>query len=531
MTKGSGLDWKALLICVTLLGAPVSGALPAFAQAASSPSDPAWAESLAAVDDLVVTGKADEAVDRLEQLLVSAPRLRASEVHLRLASIFAQRREWDTAIAHGQDAIKAWPENGWIYLPVARILVEARRPEAAIALCTEASRHDPAVRLAAQDLIYQIRSGTLAGSFASDAPSPPPAPAGNIPYPWLLAILAILLVQLGAMLLWLLRRQKPRPAPVEPAHAKVDATGPITYGPVGVRLREPGEVIDHYRILRVVGSSLHSVLYCAEDTKLKRQVALKQVGAGAAASEAVMSRFHKEVQSLIALSNHHDGVVKVYDYLEPATLVTEWVEGYNLEESPQLSADSILKIGIELCDVLAFAHERGIVHRDIKPSNVMLTAHPRRVKLLDFGIAKNTTLGTSNLTLDANVPIGTFTYMPPEQFAAPNQARPQADVYSLGLTLYRLITAEMPTEPWLGPRTFGFVPSELFRPITAESPGVAMFLDQAELPTASAPWIAELSAIIRRAFEENPVDRYADAHAFKRALEAIWHKMEALRLG
>lgn len=527
------MNWKAVLIFCTLVCAPLAGAPAALAQAA--PADRAWTESLQQVDDLVAAGRADAAVQRLETLLRTAPKLRSSEVHLRLASIYAQRREWDVAIEHGQDAINAWPENGWIYLPVARILVEAGRPEAAIDVCTEASHRDPAVRLAAQDLIYQIQSGALGGPSPTTAPSPPPPRTSNVPFAWLVAVIVILLVQLGAMMLWMLRRQRPRtapaPAPAPAVSSRVEQTGPVTYNPVGVRLREPGEVIDHYCILRVVGSSLHSVLYCAEDTKLHRQVALKQVGAGAATSDAVMSRFQKEVQSLIALSNHHDGVVKVYDFLEPATLVTEWVEGKNLEESPQLTAESVLEIGIELCDVLAFAHDRGIVHRDIKPSNVMLTAHTRHVKLLDFGIAKNTSLGTSNLTLDANVPIGTFTYMPPEQFAAPNQAKPTSDIYSLGLTLYRLITSEMPTEPWLGPRTFGFVPAEDFRPITARSPGVALFLEQAGLPPEEAPWVQELHAIIRRAFEENPADRYADALSFKRALEGIWHKMEALRLG
>ncbi|HEY9856075.1 MAG TPA: protein kinase [Stenomitos sp.] len=526
------MNWKAALICAMLLGAPVSGALPVLAQI--TPAEQAWTDSLQTVDNLVAAGKSDEAAQRLESLLKTAPRLRSSEVHLRLASIFAQRHEWETAIGHGQDAIRAWPENGWIYLPVARILVEAGRPEAAVSLCTEASRHDPAVRLAAQDLIYQIRSGTLGASAPSSAPSPRPAPTSNLPFSWIIAVLVVLLLQMGGMILWLLRRQRPKAAPTAPTPApasRVEQTGPVTYNPVGVRLQEPGDVIDHYRIVRVVGSSLHSVLYCAEDTKLNRQVALKQVGAGAAASDAVMSRFQKEVQSLIALSNHHDGVVKVYDFLEPATLVTEWVEGENLEESAQLPADAILEIGIALCDVLSFAHERGIVHRDIKPSNVMLTAHTHHVKLLDFGIAKNTSLGTSNLTLDANVPIGTFTYMPPEQFAAPNQAKPPSDIYSLGLTLYRLITSEMPTEPWLGPRTFGFVPADMFRPITVASPGIAMFLEQAGLPAETAPWVEELNAIIRRAYEENPSERYPDAVSFKRALEGIWHKMEALRLG
>lgn len=303
-------------------------------------------------------------------------------------------------------------------------------------------------------------------------------------------------------------------------------TGPVLYRPVGARILGEGDHIEHYRILRVVGSSLHSILYAAVDTKLNRQVALKQVNPGVGAqSEQVSERFRKEVQSLIALSNYHDGVIKVYDFVDPGTLVTEWVEGVTLEEGSETFAiDEVLQIGIELCDILAFAHGRGIVHRDIKPSNVMLTA-TRRVKLLDFGIAKNTTLGTSNLTLDANVPVGTFTYMAPEQFAAPNQAKPVSDVYSLGLTLYWLITGQMPTEPWLGPRTFGLIPPDTFRPIIMQSPAIQRLADPRE--GLAEDWVADLDACVRKAFMENPADRYPDAESFKRDLERLWHRVEA----
>jgi len=521
-----------LLLAIALVVAPgLAAGMAAPARAAQvAVDDQAWVKSLQDVDELVASGKTDQAIERLDTLLKSAPRLRSSEAHLRLASIYAQRHDWEAAVSHGHDAIEAWPDNGWIYLPVARILVAAHRPEAAIALCEQASERDPAVRLASKDLIYQIRAGTLtedSGPSPTPHPTPVPVPASTVPYPLVLGILVSLVVLMGGALAWLWRKQwlQSLLSPELPPPVRVEQTGPVVYGPLGVRPMEAGEVIDHYKVVRLVGSSLHSILYCAEDLRLGRQVALKQVGVGTGATGPIMERFQKEVQSLIALSNHHDGVVKVFDFLSPSTLVTEWIEGQNLEECGQLALDEILEAGIALCDVLQFAHARGIIHRDIKPSNIMRTEHTRHVTLLDFGIAKNAALGTSNLTLDANVPIGTFAYMPPEQFAAPNQARPQADIYSLGLTLYRLITSEMPTEPWLGPRTFGLIPIEQFRPLTVKSPAIAVFLERTG--TAPGEWIAALDAILRRAFAENPSDRFVDAQTFRKEIEGIWHKIEA----
>lgn len=514
--------WSPLLIVSMLVLGSSTGA---GAVASDSQAVQAWAAQLQDVDDLVAAGQSEQAIQQLQRLLAKAPAYRASEAQLRLASIYGQQHRWDLAVSHGHDAIRAWPENGWIYLPVARILVAAQRPDEAIALCKEAAVRDTAVRQAAEDLIVQIRSGALTNEASSASPgSRPLAPMGPWSVPALIALLALLAG--GAWWVWRPRRQAPSvqelvvPLPSEPRHGA--HTGPM-YAPIGLRPFEPGEVIGHYLILRMVGSSLHSILYCAEDQKLGRQVAVKQVGVGQGASSGVMARFQKEVQSLIFLSNHHDGVIKVYDFIEPGTLVTEWIEGQNLEECEQLPLDEILAIGISLCDVLAFAHAQGIVHRDIKPSNVMRTG-TKLVKLLDFGIAKNNSLGTSNLTLDANVPIGTFTYMPPEQFAAPNQAKPQADIYALGLTLYRLITGGMPTEPWLGPRTFGLIPPDQFRTISLESPGIVLFM--LAHPYAGEPtWLPDLNRCLRMAFEENPSDRYPEALAFKRELEGILHEV------
>ncbi|MNK62220.1 Serine/threonine-protein kinase PknB [compost metagenome] len=506
------------------------GAAPPAPLAPLDSTAPAWEQDLEKANTLALSGRWDEAVAMLEAIAVKAESHQQPDLYLRIASIQAQQKRWDLAIASGNKAIKAWPENGWVYLPVAQILVASGREAAAIAICEEAMRRDPAVRLAASDLILQIRSRTSPSDQSSLPPSPP-----QRTNPWAIALSVVAGVGAlsGGWALWMIRREAKRPPEEEeaiapPARGTVGAlqTGPVAYAPEGHRILSAGEMIAQYRIERVVGSSLHSILYAATDTKLNRMVALKQVNPGVGAhSDMAHSRFHKEVQSLIALSNVHDGVVKVFDYLEPNTLVTEWIDGQNLEEGGDgLSLDQIVEIGISLCDILSASHADGIVHRDIKPSNVMLTRRGR-VKLLDFGIAKNNAMGTSNLTLDAGVPIGTFTYMAPEQFAAPNQAKPPSDLYSLGLTLYRLITGHLPTEPWLGPRTFGLIPAEQFRPIGPESPAVKLFLDKHGV-TTSPDWLEDLNRTLRKAFEELPSNRYPDALSLKEALSRIWHRMQ-----
>ena len=187
----------------------------------------------------------------------------------------------------------------------------------------------------------------------------------------------------------------------------------------------------------------------------------------------------------------------------------------------ELPIDRVIQVGIDLCDILAFAHSMAIVHRDIKPSNVMVASQTHRVKLLDFGIAKNAGLGISQVTTDSDVPIGTFTYMAPEQFASPNQAQGASDIYSLGLTLYRIITGTLPATLSLGPRPFSLVPPDAFQAIDEFAPAIQIFLGTIGDMLPDLDWVPELDRTVSKAFREEASNRYRSAAEFKAELERV----------
>ncbi len=482
-------------------------------------------------------GQVPAALALLRRDATGSPSVR-SELHLAAARMLARHGDFADALVEGHAGIAANPTDGFSYLEVAKILDQSGQHAAAIELAQEAARKDPQVRFAASDLIFQIQ--THWGTAASSPPAPPvPRPRPRFPsWAWL-ALGAALAAAILALAMWTRNRARAGDRLLAPGQARIlartveqavaseEAAEPeITYG----RQLAPGERIGPYRIIRLVSSSLHSSLYEAEDLKLHRRVALKQANPLGIQSKAALERFHKEVQSLIALSGVHHGVVKVYDYMPPATLVTEWIEGTNLEDAVgALGVDRILEIAIELCDILTEAHTMAIIHRDIKPSNVMVS-NTGEVKLLDFGIAKNAALGTSQLTADSGVPLGTFTYMAPEQFASPHQARPESDLYSLGLSLYRLITGNLPASPWLGPRTFGFVAASSFVPVTEEALAIRAYLESLAMrPDLS--WIADLDRILRRCFAEDPGERFKSAAELKAEFERIQAALPAAKVG
>jgi serine/threonine protein kinase len=200
-------------------------------------------------------------------------------------------------------------------------------------------------------------------------------------------------------------------------------------------------VLERFLIERRIGSGGFGVVYEAWDGRLERAVAVKAIEQrGAQQGKRVM----REAQAAARLN--HPGIVTLYEMGEEdgnALLVSELVEGDTLA---RLAAEQVLsdreigEIGADLCEALDHAHSRGVIHRDIKPQNVQVVDGQPRAKLMDFGIAL--VADAAGLTQTGDV-IGTLAYMSPEQ-AEGREAGPEADVYSLALTLYECWSGENP---------------------------------------------------------------------------------------
>jgi serine/threonine protein kinase len=199
-------------------------------------------------------------------------------------------------------------------------------------------------------------------------------------------------------------------------------------------------VLDRFLIERRIGSGGFGVVYEAWDGRLERAVAVKAIEQRGEAGKRVM----REAQAAARLN--HPGIVTLYEMGEEdgnALLVSELVEGDTLARlatEDALSDREIGEIGADLCEALDHAHSRGVIHRDIKPQNVQVVDGQPRAKLMDFGIAL--VADAAGLTATGDV-VGTLAYMSPEQ-AEGLEAGPEADIYSLALTLYECWSGENP---------------------------------------------------------------------------------------
>src|SRR2546426_4156542 len=205
-----------------------------------------------------------------------------------------------------------------------------------------------------------------------------------------------------------------------------------------------GQTISHYTVLEKLGEGGMGVVYKAEDTKLKRTVALKFLPQRLSASEQDKSRFIQEAQAASALN--HPNVCTIHDIQEhdgQMFIVMEFVDGQTLAEKlGSLSLKQAIDIGIQIADGLAAAHEKGIVHRDIKPENIMIRKDGI-AQIMDFGLAKlKGAAGVSRLTKEGST-VGTAGYMSPEQVQG-QDADHRSDIFSLGVVLYELFTGELP---------------------------------------------------------------------------------------
>jgi tRNA A-37 threonylcarbamoyl transferase component Bud32 len=200
-------------------------------------------------------------------------------------------------------------------------------------------------------------------------------------------------------------------------------------------------------IIDMIGMGGMGVVYKARQPQLDRLVALKLLPASLAADPAFTERFNREARLLARLN--HPNIVAVYDFGQTGGfffLMMEFVDGVNLRQAMaagRFTPAQALEVVPKVCEALQFAHEEGILHRDIKPENILLDAKGR-VKIADFGIAKlvgdrkEATLTASKLA------VGTPHYMAPEQFERPQEVDQRADIYSLGVVFYEMLTGELP---------------------------------------------------------------------------------------
>jgi len=276
-------------------------------------------------------------------------------------------------------------------------------------------------------------------------------------------------------------------------------TGPAVESPKGPGL-EPLPVADiaklfpQLEIIEFIGKGGMGAVYKARQPVLDRLVAVKILPPTAAGDPGFAERFNREGRALARLN--HPNIVTVHDIGQAGNLhylVMEYVDGGNLRQvqrAGRLTPEQALAIVPQICDALQFAHNEGIVHRDIKPENILLDKKGR-VKITDFGIAKilGQTAEEAPLTGVGDV-MGTPHYMAPEQIEKPRTVDHRADIYSLGVVFYEMLTGELP----LGK----------FRP-----------------PSKRVQVDVRLDEIVLQALEREPSLRYQHASQVKTAVETI----------
>ena len=208
------------------------------------------------------------------------------------------------------------------------------------------------------------------------------------------------------------------------------------------------EAFPELEIHELIGQGGMGAVFKARQRRMKRLVALKVLPENLAKNPEFAERFAREAQVLARLN--HPTIVTLYEFGERNGifyLLMEYVDGVNLRQAmaaSRFSPQQALKVIPHLCDALEYAHEQGVLHRDIKPANILMDTNGT-IKLADFGIAKLGGNDTPDTVLtQTGGSLGTPQYMAPEQIEKPSEVDHRADIYSLGVVLYEMLTGELP---------------------------------------------------------------------------------------
>jgi serine/threonine protein kinase len=260
---------------------------------------------------------------------------------------------------------------------------------------------------------------------------------------------------------------------------------------------QPAEIaalFPQLEIIEYVGRGGMGVVYKARQPRLNRLVALKILAREREQNERFAERFTREAQVLARLN--HPNIVAVYDFGEAGGyyyLLMEFVDGLSLRQllqTEKMNAEQALTIVPKICEALQYAHEQGVVHRDIKPENILLDKQGR-LKIADFGIAKMVGAEARDHTLTgAKDIVGTPHYMAPEQIEKPLEVDHRADIYSLGVVFYEMLTGELP-------------------------------LGKFAAPSRRVQMDVRLDEVVLRTLEKEPALRYQQAGQLKTAVETI----------
>jgi tetratricopeptide (TPR) repeat protein/predicted Ser/Thr protein kinase len=246
-------------------------------------------------------------------------------------------------------------------------------------------------------------------------------------------------------------------------------------------------------IIELLGMGGMGMVYKARQPQLDRLVAVKILPMDSAQHPSFAERFGREAKALAKLN--HPGIVDIYDFGRTGQyyyFVMEYVDGMDLREllnNQTVAPRQTLELVVQICTALQYAHDEGVVHRDIKPANILVNKKGQ-VKIADFGLAKLLGVAPDTALTTSQAAMGTLNYMAPEQRENAQRVDHRADIYSLGVVFYEMLTGEVP-------------------------------MGRFEPPSKKVQVDARLDDVVLRALERDPAQRYQQASEVKCGVEAI----------